>query len=420
MSRAFCVSAHRWAGLTTAGFLVIVGLTGSVLAFRDDLDVLLNPDLLTVAPRETPMLDPLTLRDRALRLHPGARIDEAPLHLDGGRSYEIRVRPKDSDGTERLLFLYLDPYTGERIGERAWDRNAFGRRGALFFIYRLHYALAAPASFGALGRYVLGAVALIWTVDCFVAFFLTLPVARRKETKGGGKSCWRRWRSAWLIKLAGGFYRINFDVHRASGLWTWALLFVFAWSGVMFNLNEVYAPVTRALLGLSQPLAGLPSPAARTSEPSLSCRAAHARGRILISELAARESFEIKNEQALVLDRGHAFYKYSVRSSRDIGEHAQTTVFFDANDGSLRLASLPSSDHELAGDKVSRWLRALHTASVFGRPMHILVSVMGLLVAVLSISGVYIWWRKRAARFTHAGRLLKASTAAETASRALL
>lgn len=401
-----------------AGFLVIVGLTGSVLAFRDDLDVWLNSDLLTVAPRDTPMLDPLTLRDRALRLHPGAHIDEAPLHLDGCRSYEIRVWVNDGDATERLKFLYLDPYTGERIGERAWDRDAFGRRGVLFFVYRLHYALAAPRSFGALGRYALGAVALVWTVDCFVAFFLTLPVARHRETKGNSKSWWRRWRPAWHIKATGGFYRINFDVHRASGLWTWGALLVFAWSGVMLNLNEVYRPVTRVLLGVSEGVAALPSSGARHREPNLSWRAARARGRSLIGEMAAREGLEIRDEQALIVDRKRGVYKYSVRSSRDIGEQAQTAVFFDVDDGSLRLYSLPSSDHEPPGDKLSRWLRALHTASVFGRPMHILVSVIGLLVAVLSISGVYIWWRKRAARFAHAGRVLKASTAAETASKA--
>lgn len=390
-----------------AGFLVIVGLTGSVLAFRDDLDVWLNPDLLTVPPRDIPMLDPLTLRDRALRLHPGAQIGEALLHLNGRRSYEIRVWLKDSGATDRLLFLYLDPYTAERIGERTWDRDAFGRRGVLFFVYRLHYALAAPAPFGIVGRYALGAVALIWTIDCFIAFLLTLPASRRKEAKGSGKSWWRRWRSAWLIKLTGGFYRINFDVHRAFGLWTWAMLLVFAWSGVMFNLDQVYAPVTRALFGLSNGVADLSLRATPESEPTLSWQAALAKGRVLIAELAARENLELKDEQALSLNREHGVYKLLVHSSRDIGEHAQTAIFFDADDGSFRLASLPSGDREPAGDKLSRWLRALHTASVFGQPMHVFVSIMGLLGAVLSISGVYIWWRKQAARLAHERRAAK-------------
>ncbi len=383
-----------------ASFLVIVGLTGSVLAFRDDLDLWLNPDLLTVAPREAPMLDPLTLRDQALRFYPDAKIDEAPLHMNRRRSYELRVWIKDDGATDRLLFLYLDPYTGARIGERAWDHDVLGTRGVLFFIYRLHYALAAPAPFGALGRYTLGVIALIWTVDCFVAFFLTLPPARRAN--GSGKSWWRRWGPAWLIKSTGGFYRFNFDVHRASGLWAWGMLLVFAWSGVMFNLDEVYTPVTRTLFGASNDVVAIGSPGTRLGEPRLSWPEARDRGRSLMAELAIRERVEINGEQALIHDRERGLYDYVVRSSNDIGEQAQTTVAFDAIDGSLRVSSLPSTEQDLVGDKLSRWLRALHTANVFGLPYRIFVSFLGVLVAMFSVTGVYIWWKKRAARVLHA------------------
>ncbi|MGQ0594799.1 MAG: hypothetical protein ACT4QB_19835 [Gammaproteobacteria bacterium] len=34
------------------------------------------------------------------------------------------------------------------------------------------------------------------------------------------RSWWRRWKPAWLIKRS----RFNYDVHRASGLWVWAML----------------------------------------------------------------------------------------------------------------------------------------------------------------------------------------------------
>ena len=56
MVRLF-VFMHRWVGLAMTLFLVIVGLTGSALAFREELDVWLNPELLTVAKRDAPLLD---------------------------------------------------------------------------------------------------------------------------------------------------------------------------------------------------------------------------------------------------------------------------------------------------------------------------------------------------------------------------
>ncbi|MFZ3013608.1 MAG: PepSY-associated TM helix domain-containing protein, partial [Nitrospira sp.] len=41
--RQLWVKIHRWAGLAMAGVLVIVGLTGSLLAFYPELQRLLNP-----------------------------------------------------------------------------------------------------------------------------------------------------------------------------------------------------------------------------------------------------------------------------------------------------------------------------------------------------------------------------------------
>ena len=40
----------------------------------------------------------------------------------------------------------------------------------------------------------------------------------------------------------------------------------------------------------------------------------------------------------------------------------------------------------------------LHSGRILGLPGRILISVMGVLVAMLSITGVIIWWRKSRAR----------------------
>ena len=39
------VALHRYVGLTIALFLVVVGLTGSIIAFHSELDAWANPDL---------------------------------------------------------------------------------------------------------------------------------------------------------------------------------------------------------------------------------------------------------------------------------------------------------------------------------------------------------------------------------------
>ena len=93
MVRRYFVFVHRWAGLAMTLFLVIVGLTGSALAFREELDVWLNPELLTVAKRDAPLLDGFTLREKAAALYPDASFDAVQLHIEPDRSVPFMHMP---------------------------------------------------------------------------------------------------------------------------------------------------------------------------------------------------------------------------------------------------------------------------------------------------------------------------------------
>ncbi len=50
------------------------------------------------------------------------------------------------------------------------------------------------------------------------------------------------------------------------------------------------------------------------------------------------------------------------------------------------------------GDTFSNWLGALHMAHVFGLPYRIFASLLGLVVVMLSVTGVLIWRRKQQGR----------------------
>ena len=90
-------------------------------------------------------------------------------------------------------------------------------------------------------------------------------------------------------------------------------------------------------------------------------------------------------------------YIYTVRSSRDIQDRrGRTRLVFDANNGELKQLQLPTGQH--SGVTVTMWLNALHDANVFGLPYRIFVSVLGLLIVMLAMTGIYIWWKKRSAR----------------------
>jgi uncharacterized iron-regulated membrane protein len=185
MARRFWTLMHRYVGLAMALLLIIVGLTGSVLAFYQELDRWFNPELLTVPVRDAPILDPFTLGERAETLEPHAWVSYLKLNGQPGEAYGVWMEPKIDPATGEAYplshdELFLDPYTGETLGMRKWGEVSLAKENLLPFLYRLHYSLALPEVTGSLGSYILGIMALIWTLDCFIGFYLTLPSGRRR------------------------------------------------------------------------------------------------------------------------------------------------------------------------------------------------------------------------------------------------
>jgi uncharacterized iron-regulated membrane protein len=385
ITRQLWVVAHRWAGLTIALFLVIAGLTGSLLAFYDELSHATAPRFhLSAAPSpEAQRIDPLVLRAQ-VEERTGAYVNSVRLDAKPGEALHFYPDPRPGEAPLGYDEIAVNPYTGEEQGRRMGGDLGEGWHNIMPFIYELHYSLAL----GDWGQWAFGIAALIWTIDCFVGFYLTLPVAR-----GGW---WRRWRKAWTIRRpvrAGP--KLNFDLHLAGGLWLWPILFVFAWSSVGFNLPKVFEPVMDSVFGAAPPAP--PKLATQLVEPRIDWPEALALGRQHATELAARDGFEVYGDFLINLNRGNGTWRYRFASSRDINdEPGQSQVVFDANDGRLLSYRLPSGQSSRL--TVERWLYALHMGKVFGMPYRIFVCVLGLVVTMLVVTGVLMWTRKRSAR----------------------
>ena len=394
VARPFWVWLHRWVGLAVAGFLVVVGLTGSLLAFDHELERVFAPQLFAAPRPGNRPLDLATLAERAGQIVPHGNV--AAVTIIQADQVLVSFDPKMDPATGkpyRLGFdeFYLDPWNGAELGRRNRAALSEGLVNLMPFVYELHWRLVA----GDVGQWTLGIVAFLWTLDCFNGFYLTLPRSPR--------DFWRRWKIAWTIKRNASFFRLNFDLHRASGLWLWPLLFVFAWSSVMMNIRPWYEPVMRTLFDYRSFTEDYLANAHRNDAPRLTWRAAQQRGEQLLAEQSALLGFSSGERLSMMYDRNSGAYFYEVRGSRDLFERApqggSTSVMFDGDTGQLRLLSQPTG--ERTGNTVESWLYALHMARVLGRTYQVLVCVLGISTALLSLTGIYIWWRKRrAARFS--------------------
>jgi uncharacterized repeat protein (TIGR04052 family) len=382
---------HRWTGLAIAVFLIIVGLTGTLLAFRGHIDALFNPGMHVKHAPGQKELSLAELAERAEADLPHARLGFFAVEADQV-IFHLVARTNPATGkpyTDTELHVAFNPYTGERLHcGLASDPNR-PCRDVMGFIYDLHTSVTTRTDWG--WRFV-GAVALLWTIDCFVAFFLTLP-------RGTGPF-WKRWRQAWQVKWGANSTRVHFDLHRAGGLWLWPLLFVFAWSSVMLGLREVYDPVMATVFDFANDSDFMaknviPKP---LENPKLNWREVEATGAKMMSEAAAAHHFTIERPYGMAYIPEYGAYTYGVRSSLDLRGHGwDTTVLIDGNTGQLRELDLPRGQH--LGNTISTLLWGIHYGDLRDwLPYRVLVGGFGIFLAVLSYTGVVIWWRKQKAK----------------------
>ncbi len=385
---------HRYTGLVMTVFLILVGLTGSLLAFFPELDGAINPQFVTPT-QGVSTLEPLILLENAERSDASIRADAVWLN-DTAATVTVSPRTPSELSFDQLIF---NPYTGELLGMRHWGDLSQGWQNLMPFVYKLHYALAI----GEVGGWILGITALVWTLDCFVGFYLTLPprkTTRSVPTPLAAKSFWQRWQPAWLIKWSASKTRINFDLHRAGGLWLWLALLVFAWSSVYMNLGGFYTQVMQSVSEYHQPWTEFPDLPQPVQNPQISWRQAQDIAQTELNHLEQTQGIRSLASSGFWINRAKGFYVYAVKSTADIQDHGgQTRVVIDANSGEVKQVLLPTGQYN--GNTITSWLLALHTANIWGLPYKIFVCVLGLAIVMLSVTGVLIWLRKRRRKGLH-------------------
>lgn len=400
--RHYGVCLHRYVGLSMALFLIVAGTTGSVIAFYEPLDQVVNPDLYRLSPvsMQHKTVDPLVLREQLLARYPEIQIQWVPLKPVDDHAIRFSVTPKINPLTGspyKLAYdeLFVNPYTGEVQGKRTFGDITEGIKNLVPFIFKLHYQLAL----GQVGAYLMGIVGLLWTIDCFIGAFLTFPRKTRNKPQQTRKVhlfvTWlKRWQPAWKIRTKSiNRYKLNFDLHRAAGLWVWGMLFILAWSSVAFNLNkEIYQPVMSLLFEMQDKRPAISRPVHPEQQPHLNYSEARSAALRYLNSPNPQHLHQIQPFGMSYLPK-FGVYQYRFVSNQDIrSSRGNTRLFIDAHTGKIVDIYVPVG--KAAGDTLTTWLRTLHMADWWGMPFKVLISVMGIIVSMLSVTGVVIWRRK--------------------------
>ncbi len=351
---------HRWFGLLAVLWLLPLALTGSAITFYDELDRWLNPDWRTVAASDAPPALDRALAAASQHL-PGftARFLDRPNRAD--ESITI-VGSAPIDGGEVVsVQLFADPRDGSLLGWRETEVLSFDRRHLMDTLYALHMDLML----GPVMVWILGLMALFWIIDHIIATALSFPALAK-------------WRASFAVAGRGFSLRWLFDLHRAGGLWLFAITFVLAVTSLTLTWHEETRDATRLLVPVSDRL-HYAFPVQPVTAPVIGV------------------------EQAVALAGGtvdsvvllHRYGVYGVRrfDERDMDGYGRLWVYVSMTDG--RLLGSRHDRGQGAGDLFFAWQYPLHSGKGLGLPGRILVLLAGLATAGLCITGLWLWWRRR-------------------------
>ncbi len=346
MARKFTSSnIHLVAGLFAALWVVILGVTGALLVFENEIDRALNPKISYVTPQGQPIaLDELV--SRQLAQHPGWELVRVGLPLRADLSTRIEIGdPKTHEGIE----LAVNRYTGEVLGDSDHANHFMDR------VRQFHTRL------------------LLGNVGSVVLWFSAVAMTMLSIT--GVMLWWKRKRFA-PCSAQGVVYWI--DLHGAIGIYCALFAFIFAITAIR--------PIPPPLV-MKVPFGPIPRVTAAAGATRLS-----------VAQMISVAERELQGARVEWLGRTGdgplAPMIFSLRYPEDRSEHPRSFVFLDPYTGAvLRKTDL----HQLtaAAKFAWEWDMEIHTGAIFGMPTKILAVIFSAVIPLLGLTGPVIWWMKR-------------------------
>lgn len=348
--RRFFKWIHTWAGLTVGVFVAVVCLTGSVIVFRTEIELASSPRGNNGAPSVG--LSELT-RQVGYAL-PNAHITRVRFPAGAGEPFVVQV---DSGGNQESLIC--EASTGRVVG-------TLNTRFVSWMI-DLHRNLLA----GKTGRKAVGVVGIVLFTLGITGMLLWLSGARK----------WKSWIS---VRPQGSSRRFHFELHRATGLWSFALLVLVSFTGIGLAYPDTFRNAIQHLVPGPAPMKTprVAKGANKTSRPLDEYL------RIGAAAMPDGTPVELR-----LPENGKGPVDLRLKRPGDLspdGNH----VYLEASTAKV-LAVSKLAEQPLA-TRIFSVFSPLHYGEFGGIPIKAVWSLLGLMPSILLVTGLLTWWRPRA------------------------
>lgn len=358
---------HLYLGIFAGLILTVVGLTGSILVFQDEIDQALNKSLFEA--------------DKGLHEHDFGEIIPLIQKNYPDMKFDYLMRTRQFSGATYSLHLdktdeevFINPYTGKICGKRLHESNFIA------VVTLIHRTLLIPV----IGRYIVGLSALILLILTISGMRLWVPKK------------WKQLQAALTVKFSGSFKRQNYDWHNVFGIYTSPMVTLMALTGFTISFSILVVPLLLMLSGKS----------AQSVQNIFAAKSAYVKNakRLSVAEIIRAANRVMPGAKVDFISFPHdstGNYTLNLTSPGLPKSGKRELLLLDQYSGKPLINS--RTDFPESGRAYLNWLTPVHYGSFGGLPTQILAVIGGLSPAVLFITGIIIWfprWRKRKRKAT--------------------
>jgi uncharacterized iron-regulated membrane protein len=327
---------HLTAGVVAGIIILIMSVTGAILAFQPQIERFIESDARTIQIAENAeRLDAQTLISRAQAARPEIKPTNLTVQSNPNGAAALAL---GREGT-----LYLNPYTGEIAGENSKSGRAFFQ-----FVTDWHRWLALSGENRAWGKGITGACNLAFLVLAITGIYLWFP---------------RRW--SWQNVRAVGVFRWgqsgkarDFNWHNVAGIWTSLVLIVLTATGAVISYTWASNLVYYAT-GNTPPAAQQPAPQQQSNNAAPFAVPEN------LNSLWARAEQQSPGWKsiALRLPIGETAV-FTIDEGKYLNVFGRSTLTL--NRENAELVKWESYGEQNAGRQLRSWMRFTHTGESFG------------------------------------------------------
>lgn len=366
--------AHKTIGLFLGLVFVLVGLSGSILAFREDIDERLNYSLMRVASPPNASFQPISeMYSSAIQAIPkDAKVERLmmPRHKNAAAILTYIVETDDLDSY--FYEVFINPYTAKVTGQRLkiHGEDQFSQP-IIQILMAFHWTLLL----GANKAYLIGFIGIFFFFSTFAGLYLW----------------WlknKNWRLGLTVKWQASSERMTYDLHKNIGFYGAAFLIIMTATGAAM----IFKPATQKVTSLFSTVSGEPN--FGKSKPSAQHEPIHITQAIVIANRIFKDgkifSISLPNSPTGVFIVG------KMLDSEPNKSRTYRNVSIDQYSGEI--LQIQDPDNFTAGEKLFEWLFPVHTGEIFGEYGRPVLLLIGLLPLALFTTGLMRWRQKRHSR----------------------